>query len=64
MNNQGFNAEQIIQMYTNIQRLKTIWKIESEEQANIANSRKVKRFSWHVSTLFKDLRLWLLVPKN
>ncbi len=27
-----------------IQRIKTVWKIKSEEQVNIANSQKVKHF--------------------
>jgi hypothetical protein len=56
------NEQSRVQCGTNyidvyIQRVKTIWKFESEEQVNITNSQKVKWFFWHVSTLFKDLRL-------
>ncbi len=66
MNDQGFNAEQITRIYIHIQRVKTIWKIKSEERVNIniTNSQKVKWFFWHVSTLFKDLRLIISIQTN
>ncbi len=32
-------------IYIYIQAVKTIWKIKSEEQVNIANSQKVKMLS-------------------
>ncbi len=64
MNNQGFNAEQITRIYIYIQGVNTIWKIKSKEQVNIANSQKVKWFFWHVSTLFKDLRLVVSIQTN
>jgi hypothetical protein len=50
--------------YIYIQRVKTIWKIKSEEQVNITNSQKVKWFFWHVSTLFKDLCLVVSILTN
>ncbi len=50
--------------YIYIQRVKTVQKIKSEERINISNSQKVKYFSWHVSTLFKDLRLVVSIQSN
>ncbi len=38
--------------------------IKPEEQVNITNSQRVKYFSWHVSTLFKDLRLVVSIQTN
>ncbi len=64
MNNQGFNVEQITQIYIYIQRVKTVWKIKSEERVNITNSQKLKWFFWHVSTLFKDLCLVVSIQTN
>ncbi len=50
--------------YIYIQRVKTIWKIKPEQQVNIENSQKVKWIFWHVSTLFKDLRLVVSIQTN
>ncbi len=51
-------------IYIYIQRVKTIWKIKSEEQVNIENSWKVKWFFRHVSSLFKDLCLVVSIQTN
>ncbi len=65
MNNQRFNAEQITHIYTYIypESKKNVWKIKSEEQVNIVNSRKMNNSS-DMSPLSLKTYTWLLVPKN
>jgi hypothetical protein len=42
----------------------TIWRSNLTNELTQKNSQRVKYFSWHVSTLFKDLHLNVSIQTN